>query len=74
MIGRKREVDELNRVYNRKKAELVAIYGRRRVGKTYLVNHTFMDRIWYGWCVEDAAETVLFIATITRNETNSLSD
>lgn len=47
MIGRKREVDELNRVYNRKKAELVAIYGRRRVGKTYLVNHTFMDRITF---------------------------
>lgn len=30
MIGRKQEVDELNRIYNRNKAELVAIYGRRR--------------------------------------------
>ena len=37
MIGRKQESEELNRIYNRNKAELVAIYGRRRVGKTYLV-------------------------------------
>lgn len=47
MIGRLREVKELNRVYARNKAELVAIYGRRRVGKTYLVDETFADRITF---------------------------
>ena len=47
MIGRKQEVKELNRLYNGKKAELVAIYGRRRVGKTYLVDETFGDRITF---------------------------
>ena len=45
MIGRVQEMKELNRLYSRDKAELVAIYGRRRVGKTYLVDETFADRI-----------------------------
>ena len=47
MIGRVQEVKELNRLYSRDKAELVAIYGRRRVGKTYLVDETFADRITF---------------------------
>lgn len=45
MIGRKHEVAELNRIYNRNKAELVAVYGRRRVGKTYLIDQTFKGKI-----------------------------
>ena len=45
MVGRKREVAELNRIYNRNRADLVAIYGRRRVGKTYLVDQVFKGKI-----------------------------
>ncbi len=47
MIGRAYEAKELNRLYSGDKAELVAIYGRRRVGKTYLVDETFADRITF---------------------------
>ena len=47
MIGRKKEVEELNRLYISNKAELVAIYGRRRIGKTYLVDETFKGRITF---------------------------
>ena len=47
MIGRQREIKTLNRLYNSNKAELIAIYGRRRVGKTYLVNETFAGRITF---------------------------
>ena len=47
MIGRKREAAELNRLYERDRAELVAIYGRRRVGKTYLVDEVFDGRITF---------------------------
>lgn len=47
MVGRKQEVKELNRLYNRDRAELIAIYGRRRVGKTYLVDETFKDKITF---------------------------
>lgn len=47
MVGRKKETEELNDLYNSKKAELVAVYGRRRVGKTYLVDETFKGRITF---------------------------
>lgn len=47
MIGRERETKELNRLYDSGRAELVAIYGRRRVGKTYLVDETFAGRITF---------------------------
>lgn len=44
MIGRIEEQKELNRIYNRDQSDLVAVYGRRRVGKTYLVNETFRGK------------------------------
>lgn len=47
MIGRKKEIRELNNLYNGNKAELIAIYGRRRIGKTYLVDETFRGRITF---------------------------
>ena len=47
MIGREKEVKELNRLYNSKKAEFVAIYGRRRVGKTFLVSETLGEKITF---------------------------
>ena len=37
IIGRNKEINILDRIYKSKKSELVAIYGRRRVGKSYLV-------------------------------------
>ena len=47
MIGRQKETAELLDLYNRSNAELVAVYGRRRVGKTYLIDETFKDRITF---------------------------
>lgn len=47
MVGRHREIKELNRLYESGRSELVAIYGRRRVGKTYLVDETFSGRITF---------------------------
>ncbi len=47
MVGRHKEVSELLDLYSKDKAELVAVYGRRRVGKTYLVDETFKGRITF---------------------------
>ena len=47
MIGREYETKVLNRLYDRNRAELVAVYGRRRVGKTYLIDETFSDRFTF---------------------------
>ncbi len=47
MIGREKERQELEHLYNSPKAEFVAIYGRRRVGKTYLVSQALAGRITF---------------------------
>jgi AAA+ ATPase superfamily predicted ATPase len=44
MIGRKAEKQTLQRVLDRKSAQIVVVYGRRRVGKTFLVNEYFGNR------------------------------
>ncbi len=41
IIGRKQEQKELLSLYQSNEAEMVVVYGRRRVGKTYLVNRVF---------------------------------
>ena len=43
IIGRKREIEELTRLKESNQAEFVALYGRRRVGKTWLVRSYFQD-------------------------------
>lgn len=45
IIGRKEEIKLLAEAAASKKASLVAIYGRRRVGKTYLIHTYYEDRI-----------------------------
>ena len=44
IVGRKEECRLIEQLCNSKKAEMVAIYGRRRVGKTFLVRRFFDDR------------------------------
>ena len=41
LFGRQEEIAELTRYYESGKAEFVAIYGRRRVGKTFLIDSLF---------------------------------
>ncbi len=41
ILGRKAEIAELQARYNSAKPEFVVVYGRRRVGKTYLVRELF---------------------------------
>lgn len=45
VIGRIREKAELDRAISSGQPELVAIYGRRRVGKTYLIREYLNDRL-----------------------------
>lgn len=43
IVGRKNEIAALRRIRNSGRAEFVAVYGRRRVGKTFLVDEVFRD-------------------------------
>jgi uncharacterized protein len=45
LIGRKQQIEELQAVLASNRPEMVALVGRRRVGKTYLVHEIFAGRI-----------------------------
>lgn len=44
IIGREREIAELTRLRESNVSEFILVYGRRRVGKTYLVREFFKDK------------------------------
>ena len=45
IIGRPLEINKLKEIKDKKEASLVAIYGRRRIGKTFLIRNFFKDEI-----------------------------
>ena len=47
IAGRKEESKVLERLFNKKEAQLVAVYGRRRIGKTHLIREFFRNRGLY---------------------------
>jgi len=47
IIGREHEIKILNNLFKSKEAEFIAVYGRRRVGKTYLIRNVFLDKNIY---------------------------
>lgn len=44
IIARQQELQSLNKVYSSLKPEFIAVYGRRRVGKTFLIREFFCDK------------------------------
>ncbi|MBI5274095.1 MAG: ATP-binding protein [Chlamydiales bacterium] len=50
IFGREREIETLTRLLHSTKPEFLAIYGRRRVGKTYLIHEFFKDKGVY-FCI-----------------------
>ena len=47
IIGRSEEIKNLERFLRSSKSEFVAIYGRRRVGKSFLVEEVYRDKILF---------------------------
>ena len=47
IIGRTKEIEELKRHAESPRPEFIAVYGRRRVGKTFLVNEALRDHITF---------------------------
>ena len=44
MVGRLEEIKTLDEVLSRKEGQLVVVYGRRRIGKTYLIRQYFKGK------------------------------
>lgn len=47
IIGRKREIEELEKLYYSDRYEFVAVYGRRRVGKTFLIKQALKGKFTF---------------------------
>ena len=45
IIGRDEEIKKLDKILKSPKSEFVAIYGRRRVGKSFLVEEVYKGKI-----------------------------
>lgn len=45
IIGRNEEIRQMERFLKSSKSEFIAIYGRRRVGKSFLVEEVYKDKI-----------------------------
>ena len=45
LTGRKKEIAILNEMLQSRSSELIAVYGRRRVGKTFLIRETYKSNI-----------------------------
>lgn len=44
IIGRIEEIDSLKKIYNSNRPEFLALFGRRRVGKTFLIREFFSNK------------------------------
>lgn len=66
IIGRKREREQLQAAVESGRAELIAVYGRRRIGKTYLVKEFFDGKF-------DFYATGIFAGSV-RNELDAFCD
>ena len=47
LIGRNSEISQLKSLYNSNKSQFVAVYGRRRVGKTFLIDEALKGKITF---------------------------
>jgi len=47
IVGRKEEIEELNRLYYSGRPEFIAVYGRRRVGKTFLIKQALEGKFTF---------------------------
>lgn len=47
IFGRSKELEQLAAYYRKKKPTFLAVYGRRRIGKSYLIEHFVKDKTYY---------------------------
>lgn len=70
IVGRKEELQILRQILHSKEAEFLAIYGRRRIGKTFLIREFFSDK---GLFIETTGVKNLSLPEQIENFTRALS-
>jgi len=74
IIGRKQETGRLQELYKSDKPEFIAVYGRRRVGKTFLVRETLEKEFVFdlaGLAKGDLQEQLMNFHLTLKREANS---
>lgn len=56
LVAREKETEKLNELYESASSELVALYGRRRAGKTFLIEEVFSGRITFRYAALSSAD------------------
>ncbi len=73
ILGREEEKSILDSITASGRAELVAVYGRRRVGKTYLIN-TYLDKqINFHYSGVHGVETAMQLQRFTNDMSKQLN-
>jgi uncharacterized protein len=75
VIGRVSEKNELQKALDSSKSELVAVIGRRRVGKTYLIRNHYQPALWLEVTgVQDASTEIQLHNFMSAMQTAKLVD
>lgn len=74
VIGRKQELETLRQAYESEEAQLVAVYGRRRIGKTFLVRHAFDNSFFFTYSgslnISNSDQLTIFHDALVRQGLN----
>jgi AAA+ ATPase superfamily predicted ATPase len=77
LIGRKRELQQLDNITKSRKSEFLAVYGRRRVGKTFLIREYFgytFDFQISGLANADTSQQLFNFDNALRKQSNLIID
>ena len=70
IVGREEEIRQLQRAYASENSEFVAVYGRRRIGKTFLIRETFREHFTFQytgvWGISNKEQLEEFYQNLTR--------
>lgn len=67
-VDRKNEIDLLNKIYEKEKAELILLYGRRRVGKTRLLKEFIKDKNSYYFIADISADILTTFERVIKDQ------
>ena len=71
IIGRHTELEQLKQAYDSDEAQLVAVYGRRRIGKTFLIRKAFSNSFFFAYSgalnVSNTDQLALFLDALIRH-------
>ncbi len=73
-IGRSKEIATIHNYYNKKQSALMVIYGRRRVGKSFLINHACAGKLQLSFegieSVHTKGQIAHFLKTLSKQTSN----